>query len=85
MKRRDFLKTGAAAAGLVGTLTMEPMPAVAESDSQTNAGQAGIPLNHPTDNRPAEYLHRVHRFRNRRPLGVDRDIRPFLQGAQIAG
>jgi len=59
MKRRDFLKTGAAAAGLVGTLTMEPMLAVAESDSQTNAGQAGIPLNHSTDNRPAEYLHRV--------------------------
>lgn len=49
MKRRDFLKTSAATAGLVGTLTMEPLLAPAESDAQT-------PLK---DNRPAEYLHRV--------------------------
>ena len=56
MKRRDFLKTGAAAAGLVGTLTIDPMLAGAEGESQTKAEQAGA---RPTDNRPAEYLHRV--------------------------
>ncbi len=57
MKRRDFLKTSAATAGLVGTLAMEPMLAVAESDSQTTLG---APL---TDNRPAEYLHSAQRDR----------------------
>ena len=56
MKRRDFLKTGAAAAGLAGTLTIEPMLAAAESESKTTSGQTGAP---PEDNRPAEYLHRV--------------------------
>ncbi len=51
MKRRDFLKTSAATAGLVGTLTIEPMLGTAQNDAQ-----AGTP---PKDNRPAEYLHRV--------------------------
>ena len=51
MKRRDFLKTGAATAGLVGTLTIEPMLGTAQNDPQ-----AGTP---PKDNRPAEYLHRA--------------------------
>ena len=53
MKRRDFLKTSAAAAGLVGSLKIAPMLAAAESDPQTSTGAP------PTDNRPAEYLHRV--------------------------
>ena len=56
MKRRDFLKTNAAAAGLVGSLTIEPMLAAAESGPQTTSQRTGAP---PTDNRPAEYLHRV--------------------------
>jgi hypothetical protein len=47
MKRRDLLKT-TAAAGLIGSL--EISPALAEAE------QTGTPL---TDNRPAEYLHRV--------------------------
>ena len=56
MKRREFLKTSAVAAGLVGSLTIEPMLAVAESDPLTPPEQPGAPLK---DNRPAEYLHRV--------------------------
>ena len=56
MKRRDFLKTGAATAGLVGSLKMAPMLAAAESSSSRTSGQNGAP---PVDNRPAEYLHRV--------------------------
>jgi len=55
MKRREFLKTSAATAGLVGTLTIEPILAAAESDSQTTSGAP------PTDNRPAEYLHHAQR------------------------
>src|ERR1017187_1882483 len=56
MKRRDFLKTSAAAAGLVGSLKIAPMLAAAESDPPKTSGQTGAP---PTDNRPADYLHRV--------------------------
>ena len=52
MKRRDFLKTSAAAVGVVGSLKIAPMLAAAESDS----AKTGAP---PADNRPAEYLHRV--------------------------
>jgi alpha-L-fucosidase 2 len=52
MKRRDFLKTSAAAAGLVGSIEIPPIFAAAESDP----GKTGAPL---ADNRPAEYLHRV--------------------------
>jgi hypothetical protein len=51
MKRRDFLKTSAAAAGLVGSLTLSPELAAAEAESQST-------LEH-SDNRPADYLHRV--------------------------
>jgi hypothetical protein len=57
MKRRDFLKTNAAAAGLVRSLTIEPTLAAAESGPQTTPQQAGAAP--PADNRPAEYLHRV--------------------------
>jgi hypothetical protein len=52
MKRRDFLKTGAVAVGAVGSLNIAPMLAAAESNS-AKTGAA------PTDNRPADYLHRV--------------------------
>ena len=55
MKRRDFIKTGAVAAGLAGSLkTLQPL---AEA-----AGQAAVlpSSGAPTaDNRPAEYLRRV--------------------------
>lgn len=53
MKRRDFLKTGAAAAGMVGTLTIEPPLTSAESDPQVPS----------RDNRPLTYLHRVREDR----------------------
>lgn len=56
MKRRDFLKTSAAAAGLVGTLTIKPALANAEGDPSKTSEQTGASLE---DNRPAEYLHRV--------------------------
>jgi hypothetical protein len=56
MKRRDLLKTSAAAAGLMGSLKISPTLAAAEGDPQKASEQAGAPL---TDNRPAEYLHRV--------------------------
>ena len=52
MKRREFLKTSVAAVGAMGSLKISPMLAAAESDS----AKTGAP---PTDNRPAEYLHRV--------------------------
>ncbi len=56
MKRRDFLKTSAAVAGLVGPLEMPHALAVDESPSSQTAEPAGASL---TDNRPVEYLHRV--------------------------
>ena len=56
MKRRDFLKTSAAAAGLVGSLKIAPTLAAAESDPQATSEPTGAP---PADNRPAEYLRRV--------------------------
>ena len=56
MKRRDLLKTSAAAAGLMGSLEISPTPAAAESDPQKTSEQTGA---QPADNRPAEYLHRV--------------------------
>jgi len=61
MKRRDFLKTGAAAAGMVGSLAVSPALAGAESNPSK-------PGDH-RDNRPAEYLHRVQRdrFRPKQP------------------
>jgi hypothetical protein len=56
MKRRDFLKTNAAAAGLVGSLTVKPVLAAAQSGPQTTPQRTAAA---PADNRPAEYLHRV--------------------------
>jgi alpha-L-fucosidase 2 len=56
MKRRDFLKTSAVAAGLAGTLTMEPMLGEAESDPRKTSGSTPASLH---DNRPTTYLHRV--------------------------
>ena len=56
MKRRDFLKTSAAAAGLLGSLGTSPGISVAEADPQDVSEQNGAPL---ADNRPPEYLHRV--------------------------
>lgn len=52
MKRREFIKTSVVAAGAVGSLNIAPRLAAAESDSTKTAAPA-------TDNRPAEYLHRV--------------------------
>ncbi len=52
MKRRDFLKASAAAAGLVGSLKISPALVAAENESK-KAGALSA------DNRPAEYLHRV--------------------------
>ena len=56
MKRRDFLKTGAAAAGMVGTLSIDPMVSAAVVDPKNASAQSGAPQ---ADNRPAEYLRRV--------------------------
>lgn len=58
MKRRDFLRTGAAAASLVGSFAVSPALAATEGDPPELAGQNGAP---PTDNRPAEYLQRARR------------------------
>jgi len=58
MKRRDFLKTSAAAAGLLGSLEISPILATAEGDPQIPSAQTGVA---PPDNRPAEYLQRVRR------------------------
>jgi alpha-L-fucosidase 2 len=65
MKRRDFLKTSAAAAGLVGSLKISPVLAAAENDS--DKAEAA-----PTDNRSAEFLQRVRgdRFLPKRPAPV---------------
>ena len=52
MKRRNFFKTGAAAAGLVGSMEISQMLTAAEQET-TNSG---MPL---TDNRPDNYLNRV--------------------------
>jgi alpha-L-fucosidase 2 len=53
MKRRDFIKTGAVAAGVVGALEVIPSFAASESDPQTPPGKT------PADNRSADYLRRV--------------------------
>lgn len=52
MKRRIFVKTSAAAAGLVGTIELSPMFAAVEQESPNT----GTPS---ADNRPAEYLKRA--------------------------
>jgi len=51
MKRRDFLKTSAAAAGLVGSLKFTPTLDAAENSSNSGAASG--------DNRPTDYLQRV--------------------------
>ena len=56
MKRRNFLTTSAAAAGLMGSREMAPALAAAESDPQKTTQTIQSP---PKDNRPAEYLRRV--------------------------
>lgn len=67
MKRRDFLRTTAAAASLVGSLAVSPALAAAEGDPPELPGQTGAP---PTDNRPAEYLQsaRWDRFQLKPPV-----------------
>ncbi len=55
MKRRDLLKTSAAA-GLMASLEISPTLAAAESDPPKTSAQTGVP---PADNRPAEYLQRA--------------------------
>ncbi|HEV2324209.1 MAG TPA: glycoside hydrolase N-terminal domain-containing protein [Terracidiphilus sp.] len=69
MKRRDFLKTSAAAAGLLGPLDITRALAVVQGDPQHASEQNGSPV---TDNRPPEYLHRVQgdRFLPRQPAPV---------------
>ena len=57
MKRRDFIKTSAAAAGFAGFL---PPLLASESNSQKPSEQTGAP---PADNRPAEYLRRAQQDR----------------------
>lgn len=54
MKRRKFVKTSAAAAGLLGTLEISPLLAAEEQESP----KTGTPV---ADNRPAEYLDRVQK------------------------
>jgi hypothetical protein len=56
MKRRDFLRTSGAAAGLVGALDASPALAAAEGDPQKASERTAAP---PVDNRPAEYVRRV--------------------------
>jgi len=58
MKRRDFLRTSGAATGLMGPLKASPKLAADESEPKETSEQTGAPL---TDNRPAEYLHRVQK------------------------
>jgi alpha-L-fucosidase 2 len=55
MKRRDFLKTSGAAAGLVGTIGASSALTADGRQQATNAGM-GTPLG---DNRPAAYLRRA--------------------------
>ena len=52
MKRRNFVKKSAAAAGLVGTVEISPMFAAVEQESPQTGAPSG-------DNRPAEYLKRA--------------------------
>ena len=54
MRRRKFVKTSAAVAGLMGSLEISPLFAATEEEFP----ETGAPL---ADNRPAEYLNRVQR------------------------
>jgi hypothetical protein len=57
MKRRDLLKTSAAAAGLIG-LEISPALVAAEGDPKKASERTGAP---PVDNRPAEYVRRARK------------------------
>jgi len=54
MKRRNFVKTSAAAAGLLASIEMSPLQVVAETESPNIEPLEG-------DNRPTEYLNRVQK------------------------
>ncbi|HUC84029.1 MAG TPA: glycoside hydrolase N-terminal domain-containing protein [Candidatus Acidoferrales bacterium] len=56
MKRRDFIKTGAVAAGLAGSLDLLPALTANADDSPRSSGQTAAP---PDDNRSADYLRRA--------------------------
>jgi hypothetical protein len=56
MRRRDFIKTGAVAAGLAGSLKLLPSLMASESDSQKPSEKTGAL---PEDNRSADYLRRA--------------------------
>jgi hypothetical protein len=56
MRRRDFLKKSAAAAGLAGSLDLLPSLSASAEDSQPPSGQTAAP---PGDNRSADYLRRA--------------------------
>jgi hypothetical protein len=56
MKRRDFIKTGAVAAGLASSLKLLPSLAAGESDAQKPSGKTGGLLE---DNRSPDYLRRA--------------------------
>ena len=67
MKRRDFIKTGAVAAGLAGSLKLIPSLMAGESDTQTPSGRTL------GDNRSADYLRRAQsdQFLPKPPLVAD--------------
>jgi hypothetical protein len=73
MKRRDFLKTGAVAAGLAGSLKFLPTLKAAETDPQ-NPATAGA-----GDNLTADYLRRAQsdQFLPKRPVSVAPSIAPM--------
>jgi hypothetical protein len=56
MKRREFLKVGGAAAGLVGTMNAPSALTAGEDDPHAGSVQAGT---RPVDNRPARYMRRA--------------------------
>src|ERR1035441_2545307 len=67
MKRRDFIKTGAVAAGIAGSLKFLPSLAAAESDSQTPSEKMT------GENRSADYLRRAQedKFLPKPPVVAD--------------
>jgi alpha-L-fucosidase 2 len=70
MKRRDFIKTGAVAAGLASSLKLLPSLAAAESDSPKPSARPGAL---PDDNRSADYLRRAQegKFLPKPPVVVE--------------
>jgi len=79
MKRRDFIKTSAVAAGLAGCVKISPRLVAAGTDPSKNGATS-------TDNRPAEYLRRVQgdRFLPPQPvLGRPYQISPMLLAERI--